>query len=93
MKSIIQNKKECFYCGNTQNLHLHHIYFGKNRQVSDKNGFTVHLCYRCHRYLHDGSSYPIDYTMDKHLKILCQREYEKVHSRNEFIGLVGKSYL
>ena len=33
--SIIQNKKYCFVCGNENNLHLHHIMFGKNRKKAE----------------------------------------------------------
>lgn len=93
MKSILQDKKECFYCGTITGLNPHHIYAGSNRQRSDKNGFVVWLCFRCHRFLHDGAKYPIDYTMDKHLKILCQKKYEENHTREEFINLIGKNYI
>ena len=38
MKSIIQDKKKCFICSKTINLHDHHIYFGSARRKT----FGVH---------------------------------------------------
>lgn len=37
MKSILQNKKECYVCGLYAPLECHHIYFGNpNRNISEK---------------------------------------------------------
>lgn len=93
MKSIIQNKKECFVCKATYNLHLHHIFFGTaNRKISDKNGFTVYLC----QYHHEGTFGVHGKEGNKlnlYLKRICQKEYEKDHTREEFIRLIGQSYI
>ena len=35
-KSIIQKDKECFVCMKKNNLHLHHIMFGRNRKIKGK---------------------------------------------------------
>ena len=92
MKSILQTNKECYVCKTTYNLHLHHIYFGPNRKVSDKNGFVVYLC----QYHHEGT-YGVHgkygNELNGKLKQECQRKYEEKHSRDEFINLIGKSYL
>ena len=49
MKSIIQNEKECFFCGQTACLQDHHIFFGeKNRKHSEKYGLKVWLCVEHH---------------------------------------------
>lgn len=42
-KSILQDEKECYITGSTSNLHLHHIYPGANRKISDREGFWVWL--------------------------------------------------
>ena len=31
--------------------------------------------------------------LDRALKCICQREYEKTHTREEFIDLIGKNYI
>lgn len=91
MKSIIQNNKECFFCHTTQNLHLHHIFFGSKRKISDKNGFTVYLC----AYHHNASneSVHMNRELDLKLKEYTQIRYEKKYKRDDFIKLIGKSYI
>ena len=91
MKSIIQDKKECYFCHTTQNLHDHHIYFGKNRKISEQNGFKVWLCGRHHNMSNSGVHF--DYPKDIYLKQLCQSVYEQAHTRKEFMQLIGKNYL
>lgn len=92
MKSILQTNKECYVCKTTYNLHLHHIYFGPNRKISDKNGFVVYLC----QYHHEGT-YGVHgkygNELNKKLKQEYQKKYEQAHTREEFIKLIGKSYL
>lgn len=91
-KSIVQpEEKCCMMCGTTRNLELHHIFFGTaNRKISDKHGFTVWLCNEHHR----GRISPHrDRDIDRTLKRLCQVVYEREHTREEFIELIGRNYL
>lgn len=90
--SILNNLDNCFYCGRKAE-NIHEVYFGRNRQASIKNGFCVGLCFKCHRNVHDGASYPIDKTMDLHLKRVYQKEYEKTHTREEFRKIIDMSYI
>lgn len=77
----------CEMCGRTA-VHTHHVYFGTaNRKISDANGMTVNLCYDCHALVH------ADYEIRKKLCRKHQRIYEREHSREEFIALIGRSYL
>lgn len=83
---------KCFTCGSFYDIELHHIFKGKNRKVSDRNGFTVHLCAVCHRgrfgvHGKDG------HNIDLYLMETCQRTYEETHTRAEFMALIGKNYL
>lgn len=92
MKSILQSKRECFVCGQTYELELHHIYAGKNRKNSDEHGFTVWLCARHHRgtsgvHGRDGS------VLDEILKARCQKRFEETHKHSEFMKIIGKNYL
>lgn len=91
MKSIIQDKKECYFCHTTQNLHDHHIYFGKNRKISEQNGFKVWVCAKHHNMSID--SVHENHIKDIYLKQLCQSVYEQTHTRHEFMVLIGKNYL
>lgn len=92
-KSIIQEKKECYICGQTQNLHMHHCYFGAKRKISETNGFKVWLCGYHHNQSNEGVHGKDGHKLDLFLKRICQREYEKKHNREDFINLIGKNYL
>lgn len=85
--SILTNDMEhCFIC-KSPFVDIHEIYGGRNRKVSMQNGFCVPLCREHHEFVTlnaDGSNY---------LKQKCQFEYEKTHTRDEFIKLIGRNYL
>lgn len=87
----MQTEKECYITGAVSGLHKHHIYGGANRPVSEKNGFWVWL----RADWHNLSSYGVhsDHRLDLRLKQECQMEYEKTHTRGEFMALIGRNYL
>ena len=91
MTSILQSEKRCYFCGSTANIEEHHIYFGARRKTSTKNGFVVWLCAYHHRNTKNGVHG--NRALDVELKKACQREYEKTHSRAEFMALIGRNYL
>lgn len=92
MKSILQHKKECYFCHTTYNLHCHHVFEGTaNRKISEKNGFKAWLCAEHHNM--SNNSVHFNREMSLILKRLYQKEYEKTHSREEFIKLIGRNYL
>lgn len=91
-KSILQSERYCYVCGAIRGLHEHHIYSGTgNRQVSEKYGFKVYLCGRHHNL--SEFSVHFDKDLDLRLKRKCQLLYEKTHTREEFMKLIGKNYL
>ena len=93
-ESILQTEKVCYITGQTNNLHVHHIYFGNpNRRISEENGFWVYLCGRLHNQSADGVHGKNGHELDMMLKRHCQMAYEKEHSREEFIALIGRNYL
>ena len=51
MRSILQSEKKCCITGRTSGLHVHHIFEGKNRKLSEKYGLKVWLI----QELHNGS--------------------------------------
>lgn len=92
-KSILQNKKESYISGTTYNLEEHHIFFGTaNRKISEKEGFKVWLTPQEHRGTY-GVHGKCGRKLDLKLKQDAQKEYEKIHTREEFISLIGKNYL
>ncbi len=67
----------------------HEIYGGKNRQTSIKNGFQVRLCIECHNEVTTNPKGK----MSTNLKKQCQTEYEKTHTHDDFMKLIGQNYL
>lgn len=90
--NLLQNNKKCYITGRTDNLHKHHIYMGKNRKISDKNGFWVWLTGEYHN---QNSRIDVHHNKDLDLKLKqeCQRKYEETHCREDFIQLIGRNYL
>ena len=75
---------ECEYCHRKfKHLDPHEVYGGSNRQRSIKYGFVKKLCRECHS----------NEKILEQLKIDTQKEFEKNHTREEFIKIVGKSFL
>lgn len=91
--SIISSKAECFFCKRSGDLHHHHIFFGtSNRKLSDEDGCWIYLCPSHHNM--SSESVHQSRVMDLALKVLCQKEWEKIYgNREEFIKRYGKSYL
>lgn len=72
-------------------LHEHHIFGGANRPLSEEEGLKVYLCVPHHvdgpEAVHNNAD-----TM-RMLRQIGQREYEKTHTREEFVEKFGKNYL
>jgi len=95
MLSILSKDSEgvCYICHDTYFIEEHHIFFGaRHRKISDKNGFTVHLCQEHHRGTM-GVHGRLGHNLDLMLKRECQKTYELKHSREEFMSLIHKNYL
>lgn len=93
MKSILQTRKECYITRSRQDLEEHHIFFGAGlREVSERYGFKAWLARPLHTgYLtgvHGGNR-----QLDMRLKMDCQRKFEESHTRDEFVQIIGRSYL
>ena len=90
-KSVIQERKECYFCGKLTNLERHHVFGGvANRPISEKYGLTVWLCHNCHTGA-AGAQY--DKMKNLHLKQDAQFAFERNHTRSEWMKLIGKNYL
>lgn len=74
----------CEFCGNySRHLDPHEVYGGSNRKRSMEHKFVKLLCRKCHD----------DEDIIKQLRIAAQKEYMKTHTEEEFVKLMGKSYL
>lgn len=74
----------CEFCGKySKRLDPHEIFGGSNRKRSIKNKFVKLLCRECHS----------NEKIINQLRIDTQKEYEKTHTRQEFIDLIGKNYI
>lgn len=92
VKTVIQNEKVCYVCGTIHNLHDHHIFYGtSNRRQSEKHGLKVWLCEYHHNMSDEGVHFNKEF--DLHLKQKAQKEFEKTHSREEFLRVFGRNYL
>lgn len=91
--SILQTEKRCYITGQTNNLHKHHIFAGGRRKISEEHGFWVYLAGWLHNQSEHGVHGKNGHELDKMLKCHAQLAYEQNHTREEFIALIGKSYL
>ena len=74
----------CEFCGKySKHLDQHEIFGGSNRKRSILNNFVKKLCRECHS----------NENIINQLRIDTQKEYERTHTRAEFIAIVGRSYL
>ena len=90
-KSIIQESRECYFCGRMTDLERHHVFGGvANRPISEKYGLTVWLCPECHRGA-DGAQYKKDRNLL--LKQEAQRAFERKNPRALWMELIRKNYL
>lgn len=74
----------CQCCGKySSRLDPHEVFGGSNRQRSIKYGFVRNICRICHS----------DENKIMQLRKEVQEEFETEHEREEFIKLIGMSYL
>ena len=93
MKSIIQERKECFVTGDTNGLHKHHIFGAYNRNNSEKYGLWIwlrwdyHIADSPHRTPHNDKEVDLVY------KQIAQRKFETRYGHDEFMRIFGRNYL
>lgn len=94
MKSIIQDKKECFITQSTSNLHKHHVFEGTaNRKISEEDGLWIYL----RADWHNMSNYGVHFNKELDLKIkrIAQQTWQDYYHKTEedFIRRYGKNFL
>ena len=93
MKSIISNDHECWVCGDTRDLHRHHIYGGACRNLSETHGLWIYLCPKHHNMSNEGIHF--DRRLDLFVKEHAQRRWEERYGKthDDFRAIFGRSYL
>ena len=91
MKSIIQEDNGvCFICKKRGYTEEHHCLGGANRKHSEKYGLKVYLCKGCHTL--NKTAVHNDYDTMCWLRKIAQKEFEKTHTREEFMRIFGRNY-
>jgi hypothetical protein len=91
VKSIMQSERACYLCGRITDLELHHVFGGvANRKISTRLGLTCYLCRTCHTGT-GGAQY--DKEKNRRLKAEAQTAFERTHTRQEWMQIIGKNYL
>lgn len=91
-KLTLQENKECFFCGETENLHHHEIFFGSaNRKKSIKWGLQVYLCGPHHNLSSRGVHN--NHKMDMILKRYGQKVFEMEYGHERWMQEFHKNYL
>ena len=91
-----QEEGTCYLCAlfgdnSWKFTHGHHIYPGANRRISEQEGFVCRLCVQHHT--EGPEAVHSNITNMRIIQMDAQREYEKTHTRQQFMDLIGRSYL
>lgn len=88
---IYHNLNVCCSCrlksSKYNKIDLNEVYEGAKRQASMTYGFIIPLCRQCHTRFHNDREFALKY------KKMFQQEFEKTHSRQEFLNIIHKNYL
>lgn len=68
------------------NVEKNEVYEGAKRSASIKYGFVSPFCQNHHEQFHNDREFALFY------KRMFQREFEKTHTRNEFIDIIHCNY-
>ena len=91
-KSILTDDLEHSFLSGIPTNVIHHIYQGTGRRkISEREGFIVPLTPAEHNM--SDNAVHFNRKLDLYLKRLGQKKYEETHTREEFIKLIGRSYL
>ena len=91
--SIIQKEKQCLICDTTQNIHIHEVFYGRNRQKSIEDGCCVYLCGRHHNQSNAGVHFNKE--LDLRIKQLMETFWLEYYNKaiDDFIKRYGRNYL
>lgn len=69
---LVPDFKTCFVCGTSENIHIHEVFFGSNRDKSIADGLCLPLCGYHHNLSKDGIHF------NKQLDNYVKKQSEKI---------------
>ena len=92
MNSIIQDEKVCYLSGRTDQLELHHIFFGAGRRkLSDKYGMVVWLTHDLHNEPPNGVHFNVG--LRRQLERIGQQAFQERFPDKDFRKIFGQNYI
>lgn len=92
-KSIMQDKRECYITGETENIVKHHIFGGGRRQLSEQWGCWIYLRPDWHNMADYGVHGSKGHRLDLRFKQVCQHRFEELYGHEKFMEVFKKNYL
>ena len=91
--SILQQNKWCLVCGINNNIHIHEVFYGKNRNKSIEDGCCVFLCAYHHNMSNKGIHFNVN--LDLKVKQMMEKRWCEYYKKdvNDFIKRYGRNYL
>lgn len=83
--------QECWVMKSTTDLHRHHIFYGCNRNMSEKYGMCVMLRADWHNLADYGVHFNKE--LDNKLKQWGQMKFTKMYPDLNFLEIFGRNYL
>lgn len=94
LKSVLTDDMQRCILTNSTQIHIHHIFRGSRRKLSEKYGYIVPIRYDLHEFGKDSIHENPNKGIDLMLKQRAQRHFEEYHgTRQEFIEIFGNSWL
>ena len=89
---ITDDMGSCYNCGSVQNIEIHEIYFGSQRDKSIKYGLVVPLCPECHKGtygVHGSKGRMLNISLKEHGQIAFEKKFPDL----DFLKIFGRNYL
>lgn len=84
---IYQDLTKCALCTSKSNIEKNEVFEGAKRGASIKHGFVIPLCKIHHKKFHNNREFALI------IKRQFQKEFEKTHTREEFLSIIHRNYL
>lgn len=84
---IYKDLTKCALCPSKIGIEKNEVYEGAKRGASIKHGFVIPLCEIHHKKFHNNRKFALS------IKRQFQEEFEKTHTREEFLSIIHRNYL
>lgn len=91
--SILQEEKKCLVCNKKIDLHIHEVFYGRNRNNSIKDGCCVFLCSTHHNMSDKGIHF--NKKLDLEVKIKMEKRWCEYYNKTpeDFLERYKINYL